>query len=42
MLQKTSGEWVIGTTKINALLNFKNAADSDWTDAQGVAAICTH
>lgn len=41
MLQKTSGEWVIGTTKINALLNFKNAADSDWTDAQGAAAICT-
>lgn len=41
MLQKTSGEWVIGTTKINALLNFKNAADSDWTDVQGAAGICT-
>jgi hypothetical protein len=41
MLAKTSAEWIIGTTKINALINFKNVADSDWTDMQGAVGICT-
>lgn len=33
--------WIIGASKVGAILRFKAAAIADWTDAQGLLEICS-
>jgi len=40
IVAKTGSEWLIGATKLEALLKFGLAAVADWTDAQGILEIC--
>lgn len=44
IVAKTSAStnWMIGTEKVDALLEFKLAAAADWTNPRSVAAVCSN
>jgi hypothetical protein len=40
IVAKTGSEWIIGATKLAALLRFKLATAATWTDPQAVLTVC--